>query len=109
MLEIEIRPVPILVDDLGAARVGGTRVTLDTVVAAFLDGDSAEAIVEEYPSLTLADVYAVIAYYLNNRSQVDSYLHQRQHNALETRRVAEARFDPAGIRQRLLARVQHPE
>ncbi|MEP0758427.1 DUF433 domain-containing protein [Trichocoleus sp. DQ-A2] len=43
--------------------MGGTRVTLDTVVAAFNSGATAEEIVFQYPSLQLANIYAVISYY----------------------------------------------
>jgi uncharacterized protein (DUF433 family) len=109
MLEIQSQPVPLTLDDQGQARIGGTRVTLDTVVAAFLDGDSAEAISEQYPPLSLADVYAVIAFYLNNQRQVDQYLQERKQKSLEIRQRVEARFNPAGIRQRLLARMQKGE
>ena len=62
----------------GVWRVGGTRVTLDTVVAAFNEGATAEEIAQQYPSLKLADVYSVIGYYLRRRQEVDDYLTERQ-------------------------------
>lgn len=49
-------PVPLYADEDGVVRVGGTRVTLDSVVAAFRLGETAEGIVESYPALCLADV-----------------------------------------------------
>ena len=55
-------------------RVGGTRVTLDTVVGAYRDGASAEEIARRYPSLDLADIHAVIGHYLHHRTQVEAYL-----------------------------------
>ncbi|MFQ6115674.1 MAG: DUF433 domain-containing protein, partial [bacterium] len=61
-------------------------------------------IVHQYPSLQLADVYAVISYYLRNRTAVEAYLQKRQKQAEEIRKQNEARFDPSGIRERLLAR-----
>lgn len=88
----------------GVTRVAGTRVTLDTVVSAFETGATAEEIVQQYPSLALADVYAVITYYLRHRAEVDAYITQRQDRAVEVRRENERRFDPAGVRERLLAR-----
>ncbi len=97
-------PVPVATDTDGVIRVGGTRVTLDTVVAAFHDGATPEEIAQQYPSLYLADIYAVIAYYLKRQSDVDAYLQQRQQQAAEIRRQNEARFDPQGVRARLLAR-----
>jgi uncharacterized protein (DUF433 family) len=73
----EAQPVPLQVDIDDVIRVGGTRVTLDTIVAAFREGATAEEIVYQYPSLDLADVYAVIGHYLQRRSDVDTYLHRR--------------------------------
>jgi len=103
-LAIVTEPLPLMIDGDGVVRVGHTRVTLDTVVAAFQDGATAEEIVQQYPSLQLADVYVVIGYYLRKQAEVDAYLRQRQQQADEIRRQNEARFDPAGVRDRLLAR-----
>lgn len=91
-------------DDGGVLRVGGTRVTLDTVVQAFAEGTTPEEIVQQYPSLRLADVYYVIGYYLDHVSDVALYIQQREQSALSVRELNEAKFDPIGIRDRLLAR-----
>ncbi|NOZ28473.1 MAG: DUF433 domain-containing protein [Chloroflexi bacterium] len=104
VLAITTEPIPLEVDADGVVRVGKTRVTLDTVVAAFLEGATAEEIVQQYPSLDLADIYAVIGYYLRRRSDVEAYLRQRQRQADAVRKQNEARFDPSGVRERLLAR-----
>jgi hypothetical protein len=85
-------------------RVGATRVTLDTVVAAYREGKTAEGIAEQYPSLYLADVYSVLGYVLKHREEVDAYLQGRKRLADEVRKENEARFDPSGVRDRLLAR-----
>jgi len=96
--------VPMAYDVDGVIRVGGTRVTLDTVIAAFQEGATAEEIIQQYPVLQLADVYHVIGYYLNHTEEIHSYLLQRQTQADEIRKQNESRFDPHGIRERLLAR-----
>jgi len=96
--------LPLTTDQHGAVRVGKTRVTLDSVVSAFRDGATAEEIAQQYPSLALADVYAVLGYYLQRQVEVDEYLRQRQQQAARVRQENEARFAPAGIRERLLAR-----
>jgi uncharacterized protein (DUF433 family) len=101
---IETQTVPIEMDANGAIRVAGTRVTLDTVVAAFEQGATAEEIAQQYPSLDLADVYSVISFYLRRRSEVSDYLAQRQQQAQIMREENERRFDPHGIRDRLIAR-----
>lgn len=97
-------PPPLAADKDGVVRVGGTRVTLDTVVASFREGATAEEIAQQYPTLSLADVYSVIGYYLRHQADVDAYLGGRAQGAVDTRRENEARFDPNGIRERLLAR-----
>ncbi len=107
-LTLELQPVPLSTDPDGLVRVGGTRVTLDTVVATFEEGATAEEIVQQYPSLGLADVYAVIGYYLRNRPAVEEYVRQRRELAAEVRRENEARYDYREIRERLLARLRGP-
>jgi uncharacterized protein (DUF433 family) len=103
-LLVATQRVPLATDADGVVRVGSTRVTLDTIVAAFREGLTAEEIVNQYPSLSLADIYSVIGYFLNHQADVETYLRVRQQLAGETRCENEARFDPAGIRDRLLAR-----
>ena len=108
-LSIVAVPPPLTVDPDGVVRVGKTRVTLDTVVLAFHDGATAEEIAQQYPSLALADVYAVIGYYLQRRDEVEEYLRERQRGAAEVRRRNESRFDPDDVRDRLMARRRRPD
>ena len=96
--------IPLQTDADGIARVGGTRVTLDTVIATFSDGATAEEIAQRYPSLNLADVYLVIGYYLRRPLDVEAYLGKREGQAEAVRNLNESRFDPEGVRDRLLAR-----
>jgi len=97
-------PVPLASDADGVVRVGSSRVTLDTVVGAFREGMTPEGIVEQYPSLRLAEVYSVIGYVLSHATEVEAYLRDRHRLADVVRRENEARFDPAGVRDRLLGR-----
>jgi len=60
----------------------GTRVSLDSVVYAFLEGLSPESIVDSFDTLTLEEVYGALAFYLGHRDQIDVHLKQ-----------AEAQFD----------------
>ncbi|MEL7037526.1 MAG: DUF433 domain-containing protein [Cyanobacteria bacterium J06592_8] len=95
---------PLQTTDDGVVRVGHTRVTLDTVVAIFKQGATPEEIVSRYSSLQLADVYAAIAFYLNHQQEVETYLQQRQQQAMEVRHQNETRFNPQSFRERLLDR-----
>jgi uncharacterized protein (DUF433 family) len=96
--------VALTTDAEGVARVGGTRVTLDTVVGAFYDGATPEDIVEQYPTLALADVYQVLGFVLRHTEETDQYLRERRQYAEHVRRENETRFAPHGIRQRLMNR-----
>src|SRR5438552_4013950 len=89
-LIIEAQPVPLRQDDAGAIRVGNTRVLLELVIEAYLDGATPETIVQWFDSLRLPDVYAVISYYLNHVEEVKEYLRQREELAAEVRRKIEA-------------------
>ena len=103
-LAVEPEPVPLVEDEHGAWRVGGTRVTLKTVVAAFDRGDTAEEIHEQYPTVALGDVYAVLTYFVRHRELVQSYLDERTRLGVEVQARAESEFPPDGLRARLLAR-----
>jgi uncharacterized protein (DUF433 family) len=96
--------VPLFTDSHGVIRVRGTRVTLDSIIRAFRVGATAEEIAQQFPSVALADAYLIIAYYLNNSAEIDAYLLQRQDEAALLQEEVETRFDPAGVRARLLAR-----
>ena len=88
----------------GVLRVGNSRISLDTVIIAFGQGATPEQIVEDYDSLELTEVYAVISYYLQNREEVENYLANRKVERDDLRRQIESRSNPQGIRERLLAR-----
>ena len=106
-LATALEPVPLSTDAHGVVRVAGTRVTLDTLVEAFNEGLTAEEIVQQYPSLPLADVYAVIGYYLHRRQEVDAYVGERRKKAQEMRDRNRSKQDALGIRERLLSRRGH--
>ncbi|MDX1522349.1 MAG: DUF433 domain-containing protein [Anaerolineae bacterium] len=92
-LTVEVQTIPLKADKDGVMRVGQTRVTLDTVVHAFEQGHTAEEIISHYPALRLADVYAVIAYYLNNQAEVQAYLHHQQEEARKIWEQIESKAD----------------
>jgi uncharacterized protein (DUF433 family) len=98
------QPIPLRSDADGAIRVAGTRVTLDTIAYAFEHGATAEEIVQQYPILPLAEVYSVLGYVLHHQAEVAAYLAGRAEDRSAVREENERRFDPQGIRARLLAR-----
>ena len=104
MVVIEKQDVALRRDKGGVLRVGKSRVTLDTVIAQFHEGASPEEIALRYPSLQLADLYSVIAYYLNHRRDLDAYLEERARQGDQNEREARARPEVQMLRERLLAR-----
>jgi uncharacterized protein (DUF433 family) len=98
--------IPLETDADGVVRVSQTRVTLDTIVEAFSEGATAEEIAQQYPSVPLADIYYVIGYYLRRFTEIEAYLRQRRQHAQQVQQENEARFNPVGFRERLIARQE---
>ncbi len=73
--------------------IANSRVSLDTIVYAFLDGQSSEAIAQSLPVLTLEQVYGAIAFYLAHQPEVETYLEQSKTD-FETKRTASRKSDP---------------
>jgi uncharacterized protein (DUF433 family) len=99
-------PIHLREDENGVLRVGETRVRLDTVITAWKQGDSPEQIAENFDVLTLADIYAVISYYLHARPEVESYLARNQRRAEQLRSTNTDSVAQDDLRARLLARRQ---
>ncbi|MGV3721669.1 MAG: DUF433 domain-containing protein [Actinomycetota bacterium] len=97
-------PVPLQPDADQVIRVANTRVTLDAVVNAYERGATPEQIADDYDVLSLADIYATIAYYLRHRAEVQLYLDERRRIAVATRESNERRVCRDSLRSRLLAR-----
>jgi uncharacterized protein (DUF433 family) len=82
------------VDQVGEAyRVAGSRVSLDSIVYSFWNGDSPETIVQSFPVLTLEQVYGAIAYYLDHQDEIDEYIKQGEAD-YEAKREAARKADP---------------
>jgi uncharacterized protein (DUF433 family) len=96
--------VPLITDPHGTIRVRGSRVTLDTIVTAFQGGATAGNFCAISSAVALADIYQIIAHYLNHTPEVDAYLARRHADALALQHEVEKRFNPVGVRARLLAR-----
>src|SRR4051794_15797643 len=90
-------PVPLMKDDAGRLMVVGTRVPLDTLVSAFKRGESAESIHESYDTVALVDVYAVLAYYLRHRAEVEAYLAEQEREGDEVQAFIESKYPPDGL------------
>lgn len=54
--------------------IAGTRISLDSVVYSFNEGNSPEAIQEQFPLLKPAQIYGAIAFYLDHQAELNEYL-----------------------------------
>ena len=71
-------------------RVGDSRVLLELVLRAFRAGNTPEAIIQSYDTLSLRDVYVIASYYLTNPAPFDEYLRVREQAARAVREKIEA-------------------
>jgi uncharacterized protein (DUF433 family) len=99
--------VPLTRGEDGVFRVTGSRVTFDSIAHLFNGGATAEQIQEDFPSLALTDIYSVLAYYLQHRSEADDYLRGQAGAAAEVRREVEGKLDSRSLRERLRQRRAH--
>ncbi len=89
----------------GGYYIAGARVSLDSIVYAFLEGQTAESIAQSFPVLSLEQVYGAIAFYLANRANVDAYLANARDD-YEVKRLAARDADPMFYQKLSAARRQ---
>jgi uncharacterized protein (DUF433 family) len=92
----------------GTWRIAGTRVSLDSVIHSFWEGATPEEICQDFPSLSLAQVYEAIAYYLKQRDKVDAYLQAGRDGAEKLQQELNGRHRDflTKLRQQLLSSRQ---
>jgi uncharacterized protein (DUF433 family) len=101
--------VPLWVDEHGKIRVSNTRVLYELVIHAYNQGETAEGIVDSYPTLKLADVYAVLAYYLLHHAEIDAYVQKADKAADRIQREVEANYSPETLALRARLRALRDE
>jgi uncharacterized protein (DUF433 family) len=95
----------VLTDEHGVMRVGTTRVMLDSVVAGFQQGHSPETIQQQYPALSLEEVYGAVAWYLAHTEEAEQYFARQA--AVWKREREKAALRPSPVLQRLRALREH--
>ena len=98
----QIAPLTLWED--GSIRIGSSRVTLDSVVREFTGGATAEQIQDDFPTLSLREIYGAIAYYLDHEDRVEEYLQRRDEEAVQVRRETEDRPRSDALRRRIRER-----
>jgi uncharacterized protein (DUF433 family) len=91
-------------DRYGYVHIAGHRIGLRHLVELYNDGYTPEMLQVHFPTLPLALVHKVIAFYLENRAEVDAYVLQSR-EALD-RQAAGPQLGPnaAELRRRMEAR-----
>src|SRR5262245_13307469 len=102
-LPLHADPLPLRRDEGGVIRVGNSRISIDLVVEQYENGMTPEDMVRAYDTLVLADVHAVIAYYLRHRDEVRAYLKRREEEARALRAKIEGEW-PRISRDELISR-----
>lgn len=92
ILQLEARTLPLKNEHIeqrdGIYYVRGTKITLDSIVYGFRQGDSAETLREDFEGLSLAHVYGAIAFYLDHQATIDTYLADRRQRWADLERGA---------------------
>ena len=88
----------------GTVRITGSRVTLDTIIGAFQKGATAEQIQDSFPSLSLAQIYGAIAWYLDHQAEAEDYLKERNAEAETIRQEIENQPEQAAFRETMRQR-----
>ena len=96
-------------DEQGVMRVSHTRVMLDSIVAGFEQGHSPETIQQQYPALSLEEVYGAITYYLAHREEVEAYLKRQDEQWESWRSTSQAGASPVIERLRALRKLNVPK
>jgi uncharacterized protein (DUF433 family) len=89
-------------------RIKGTRVALDSIIYKFQQGRSPESIQDSFPALSLSQVYAAIAYYLDHQIELDAYLAHNEAIEPEFSREV-ARLFPKGAALKARIKQNLPE
>jgi uncharacterized protein (DUF433 family) len=105
-VEFKVSTPPFRWDEAGGIRIGQSRVTLDSLLAAYHSGFTPEEIAFQYSVLHLEEIYSAIAYYLNHRREIDNYLDQRHQKAQQQRSEFIQQYNLDNLRQRLSDRYQ---
>lgn len=96
--------VPLMTWKDGSIRFVNSRITLDVVVNQFKLGATAEQIQEDFPGVSLREIYGAIAFYLEQTAEVENYLRKRQSEAEETRNFIEKNLSCENFRSALRLR-----
>ncbi|RPH80533.1 MAG: DUF433 domain-containing protein [Nitrospiraceae bacterium] len=102
----EHRPDLLALTPEGSIRITGTRIAIESIIQSFRDGATSEEICQDFPALSLAQVYDVLAFYLTYQAEVESYLRQQIQDTAVIRQKLQTQHAAflSNLRQRLATR-----
>ena len=80
----------------GRPQIAGTGVSVQRIVGWYKMGQTPEEIADQYGHLSLAQVYAALAYYHANRDQIEGYLAQEEADYNRLASTHESKDDHSG-------------
>ena len=101
-------PPPIALRD-GILFVTGTRVPIDTIIYAYLRGDSPAEIADSFDTVGIENVFAVLSYYHRHKGEVEDYLERGRRESEELHRRMTPILPSRDMRDRLNARTSPSE
>ena len=105
-LALEPLTLPLREDEHGVLRVAGSRVPIDMLVYAYRDGATVEEIALDYPTLKLADIHAVLSFYLLHQAEVNTYLKVQEERSEESYQDVMRQSPQTELRKRLRDRLR---
>src|SRR5262249_23125114 len=99
----EKQDVPLVLTNDGIIKIRGSRVTLDSIIYSFRQGDTPIQIQEGFPTLSLSDVYGAIYYYLEHADAIEEYVRNQQKEAEEASRIVESQTENPVLTERIRA------
>ena len=105
-LALEPLIIPLQEDEHGVLRVAGGRAPIDMLVYAYRDGATAEEIALDYPTLKLADIHAVLSFYLSHQAEVNTYLKVQEERSEQSYQDVTQQSPQTELRKRLRDRLR---
>ncbi len=101
---IKTVPLEFIYHPIEVIRIKGTRIPIDTVIAAYHRGDTPNEIDSAFPTIGLSNVYGILSYYLDNQTMLDAYMERGEKVAAQMRAKWQTLYPSDDLWSKLKAR-----
>jgi len=106
-IAIEAETPPLKVWPDATIRIGQSRIKVERIIKAYLNGSSPEQFASDYPTVTVEEAYGAIFYYLRHKAKLDEHVAEMDRKGDDAQRLLEEKFgSQEGMRERMIARRQ---